>query len=111
MSSDLQRHFDLEMLNIYRRAKYKAGYTATRYFQMLNDHGGLETAKILINSATVSEGYTALYMRGRLDLTVEALIFDNPEWHSLFSQDELNIVRKRLMEYQYGPAMGEGKSS
>ena len=106
MNSDLQRRFDLEMVNIYRRAKYEAGYTATRYFQMLNDHGGLETAKILINSPTVSEGYTALYMRGRLDLTIEAMIFDNPDWQPLFSKEELNIVSKRLIEYQYGPAVG-----
>jgi hypothetical protein len=29
----------------------------------------------------VSEGCTALWERGRLDLTVEALIHDNPQWH------------------------------
>lgn len=45
---------------------------------MLHEHGGLQTARILIHAATVSEGYTALWERG-LDLTVEALIHDNPQ--------------------------------
>ena len=102
MSSDLQKRFDLEMLNIYRRAKFEAKYNATRFLHMLNEHGGLETARILINSSTVSEGYTALWERGRLDLTVEALIHDNPEWHVLFTKNELNIIRKRLADYCYG---------
>ena len=44
--------------------------------------------------------------RGRLDLTVEALIYDNTEWHPLFTEEELEIVRKRLIEYEYPPALG-----
>ena len=40
-------------------------------------------------------------MRGRLDLTVEAIIFDNPDYQTLFSKDELAIIKKRLTEYGY----------
>jgi len=104
MSSNLQRRFDLEMWNIYRRAKFEAKYNATRFLHMLYEHGGLETARILINASSVSEGYTALWERGRLDLTVEALIYDNPEWQKLFNKEELDIIRKRLVEYHYSPA-------
>ena len=49
----------------------------------------------------VSEGYTALWERGRLDLTVEAVIHDNPKWHPLFTQEDLAICAKRLREYRY----------
>lgn len=105
MGEDLQKRFDRAMLDIYRLAKLKAGYNATRYLRMLDEHGGLETAKILINAPTVSEGYTALYMRGRLDLTVEAVIFDNPEFQTLFTKDELEIIRKRLADYHYNTAL------
>jgi len=49
----------------------------------------------------VSEGYTALWERGRLDLTVEALIHDNPQWHSLFTPEELAICTERLTQYEY----------
>ena len=106
MSKDLNRRFDLVMLEIYRRAKLEVNYNATYFLRMLENHGGLETARILINSPTVSEGYTALYMLSRLDLTMEAMIFDNPEWQPLFTAKELEIVRKRLIDYQYGPALG-----
>jgi hypothetical protein len=97
----LLAEFDQEMLNVYQRAHSEANYNATRFLQMLHEHGGLETAKILLHSANVSEGYTALWERGRLDLTVEAVIHDNPKWHPLFTQDDLAICSKRLIEYRY----------
>lgn len=105
MKADLKERFNLAMWNIYKRAKYEAKYNATRYLQMLDENGGLETAHILINSSNVSDGYTALWERGRLDLTVEALIWDNPEYNKLFTEDELRIAKKRLIDYQYAPAL------
>ena len=105
MGGGLNERFNLAMRDIYKRARYEAKYNATRYLQMLNENGGMETARILINSSTVSDGYTALWERGRLDLTVEALIWDNPEYHELFTEAELRIVKKRLIDYKYPPAL------
>jgi hypothetical protein len=105
MKRESKATFQFAMRDIYRRALHEANYKATRYHRMLDDHGELETAHILINSPRVSEGYTALWERGRLDLTVEALIWDNPEYHELFTKDELRIVQKRLIDYQYAPAI------
>ena len=103
----LEENFHADMLNIYERAKSEAKYNATRYLHMVGENGGLETAKILIHANKVSDGYTALYMKKRLDLTVEALIFDNPKYHELFTDEELEICRKRLQAYQYLPALNE----
>lgn len=105
MDSSLKSKFDHEMYGIYRKAKKEVKYDAHRYFQMLEKHGGLETAHILINSPSESEGYTTLWELGRLDLTVEALIFDNPEYHSLFTTHELLSIKKRLRNYKYKQAM------
>ncbi len=99
------KRFEIQMSNIYRRAYHEANYKATRFLQMLEHHGGFETARLLIYSPTVSDGYTALWERGRLDLTVEAQIHDNPDYHPLFTDEELKIVHERLIEYKYGPAM------
>ena len=107
MKEDLNERFNLAMWNIYKRAKYEAKYNATRYLQMLDKNGGIETAHILINASTVSDGYTALWERGRLDITVEALIWDNPEYHELFTEDELRIAKKRLIDYQYIPGINK----
>lgn len=75
------------------------GYNASRFLQMVNDHGGIQAAHILINAPTVSEGYTALWERGRLDLTVESMVIRNGRFHSLFSSEELTICRDRLRQY------------
>jgi len=37
---------------------------------------GLQTSRILLHASAVSEGYTALWQRWRLDLTGEALIHE-----------------------------------
>src|SRR5580658_5787053 len=93
--------FDEEMFQIYQRAHSEANYSASRFMQMLHEHRRLETARILLHSANVSEGYTALWEQGRLDVTVEAVIHDNPKWHPLFTQEELAVCTNRLTEYEY----------
>lgn len=100
MKSDQERRFDAAMMGIFNRALEEAKYRATRYHQMLCDHGGLETAQLLLHSSHVSEGYTALWERKRLDLTVEALILE-PEWHELFTEEERAKAAKRLKDYGY----------
>ena len=101
--ADLEQRFDAAMMDVYHRARAEANYTATRFLQMLNEHRGLKTAQILLHANTVSEGYVALWERARLDLTVEAVIVEHPEWHPLFSDEELEIARNRLVEYEYQP--------
>ncbi len=104
--ADVEAQFNEAMFDIYRRAKEEAKYTATIFLQMLTDNGGLRTAKTLINSAKPSDGYTALYLRGRLDLTVEAIVMDNPRWHTLFEPEELQRAQKRLNDYHYEKTRG-----
>lgn len=101
MENSLEFQFNEAMLDIYRKAKSEAKYNAIRFLQMVTDHGGAEAAHILINSPTVSEGYTALWERGRLDLTVEAMILENKQFYELFSAEELEICRKRLSQFEY----------
>ena len=93
--------FDEEMFRIYQRALTEAEYNASRFLQMLYEHRGLETARILVRSTQASEGYEALWKRGRLDLTVEAVIHDNPKWHPLFTEEDLALCARRLEKYKY----------
>lgn len=87
-------------MGIYRRARDEAGYTATRFLNMVTEQGGLEAARTLLYAEGVSEGYAALFMRGRLDLTMEAMILE-PEWDELFTEEEREIAKKRLEQYGY----------
>jgi hypothetical protein len=99
----LEQQFTQAMFDIYRRAKTEAGYNATIFLQMISDRGGLDTAKKLINATKPSDGYTHLYERGYLKLTVEALVVENSKWHSLFTTEEIARAQKRLKDYGYEP--------
>lgn len=100
-TADMSKQFDEAMFGIYRKAKAEAGYTATTFYRMLSDRGGLDTAKYLINSRKSSDGYTELHMRGRLDLTVEALVVEDQRWRSLFLPEEIERAEKRLADCGY----------
>jgi hypothetical protein len=99
----LETDFDKAMMAIYTKARDEAGYTASIFHQMLIKDRGVLTAKKLINMRKPSDGYTALFERGRLDLTVEAVLVENAKWHPLFTQDDIRKAQKRLEEYQYTP--------
>ena len=101
MPTALEAEFHSAMEEIYRRAKEEASYNATAFKRMVAEHGGPETARRLINAQAVSDGYTALYLKGRLDLTVEAAVLETERFHALFTTEELEICRKRLNEYRY----------
>jgi len=98
---ELSKQFDAAMFKIYQRAKSEAGYNATIFLRMISERGGLATAKYLINAPRPSDGYTHLYERGRLDLTVEAMVVENARWHDLFTSEELAAANSRLKKYGY----------
>ena len=95
--------FENAMHDIYKRAKSEANYTASEFLNMLFKHGGLGTAKQLINSPKESLGYENLSERRRLDLSVEAVVVENAKWHFLFEPEEIQKARKRLRAYEYIP--------
>ena len=89
----LERALDGEMRLIYHRAKEEIGYNATRFLRMLQEHGGVETARRLLPE--MSDGFVTLWEHGRLDLTVEYLVLQS-KWHDLFTDDERKTARQRL---------------
>lgn len=95
MNQKLENQFYYAMIELYQRAQDECDYNSKRFLNVVNEHGGLETARILLNSTVVSDGYTAMWERQRLDLTVEAITL-KPEWKELFSNDERKIAKKRL---------------
>ena len=100
--------FERAMRDVYVRAKNEPNYTATYFLTMLGDHGGVGTAHRLLASSEASSGFTALFERGRLDLTVEAVVV-KPEFASLFTEDEIETARRRLNELGYrSPDAREG---
>lgn len=100
MTRALESQFHEAMLSIYERAKTECGYNATRFLRMVNDHGGLQASRILLHEPSISEGFTALWERGRLDLSMEVMILKS-HWNELFTEEERNIAQRRLSDANY----------
>lgn len=92
--------FERAMHSIYDRARKEANYSAKYFLRMLAEHGALGTARRLLRTPAVSDGFAALWERGRLDLTVEVLVIDT-RYADLFTEEELETTRQRLNQFGY----------
>jgi hypothetical protein len=81
------------MRRLYDDAK-AAGYNATYFVQMLDEHGGLETARRLVLRPAPSDGFTKLWEMKRLDLSVEALVLRS-EFRPLVGSEMVSAARRR----------------
>jgi len=75
-------------------------YPPSVYIKMVSDMGAVAAAKRLIKTATPS-GFTRMQKEGRLDLTTEAIIIDEPKWQPLFTSEEVNRAREVLQKCGY----------
>ena len=105
MSSQLERQFHQKMVEIYQRAASECGYRPTRFLQMVVERGGVAAARDLLRASRPAEGLSILWEHGRLDLSVEALVCEQP-WRSLFSENEIKEAQDRLRRLGY-EAWGE----
>lgn len=96
----IERQFNKAMRRIYVEGKEELGYNATRFLEMLDRDGGVTTAKRLLWSASPSDGFTVLWEKRRLDLSVEAHIV-LPEFESLFTQADRDRALDRLEQYDW----------
>ena len=97
--TDLETQFHEEMLRIYDEAT-QFDYYPTRFRQMVEEHGGLGAAKLLLTGGTPSSGFERLWEEGRLDLSVEALVLRTP-WAALFTESESREAERRLEGSDY----------
>ena len=94
----LEQEFQTAMLeDVYRAAVQRCHYNAKLFLEMVGRDGGVRTAKNLLRGAP-QYGFTELWERGALDLTVEHLVLQ-AKWRSLFSQAELQEAADRLSSY------------
>lgn len=98
MPHPLEASFNSAMMDLYYRARDEAHYNATRFLRMVGEQGGYQTALYLLHATSTSDGFAALWERGRLDLTVEALILQR-RWDDLFTDADRAIARERLRSY------------
>lgn len=99
MSSAIEADFHAAMLHIYDAAA-ELGYRPTYFLRMVQQRGGPEAARQLLDTPAPSEGFTRLWELGRLDLSVEAVVL-REEFRLLFTEHQVEVARRRLAEYRY----------
>ena len=100
MPSRAEQGFHSDMLAGVQRLKKEIGYNPTRFNQMVAEHGGPETVRLLLRGRDASDGFTTLWEHGRLDMSCEAIAL-LPWYQDLFSADELAVARHRLLEHNF----------
>ena len=91
--------FHNELLDMYRQVVDECPpFNPTRFLNLVGDLGGLVAAKQLLSMELAQSGLTELWMRKRLDLTMECRVLI-PKYRELFTQPELEEARRRLREY------------
>lgn len=90
------REFEREMVRAVDQLHREVGYNATRWRQMIADHGGAGAARRLLEGTDASDGFTRLWEAQQLDMSVEwfVLVYDD-----LFTDEEREIAYQRLRRY------------
>jgi hypothetical protein len=78
----------------------RIGYKPTGFMGMIANSNAFEAVRTLLHKREPSDGFSTLWEKGRLDLTVEAIVL-KPEWRGYFTEDERKIARRRLADVKY----------
>src|SRR5262245_55889536 len=71
------------------------GYNPTYWISMINRHGAVAAAKLLLEKDELQDGFLKLISMRRPNLTVEWAVLD-AHWSHLFHQKHLDAARRRL---------------
>lgn len=100
MSDNLGDEFHRAMIDIYQNALRDCTQKAAYFLQMVGSHGGVETAKKLLQSDDIEQASATLLECGRLDLMFEYLVLQ-PKYADLFTNEERTVARDRLKRYGF----------
>lgn len=101
VDASLEDRFHTAMLQLYYAcaARLKPPYFASRFLELVLEHGGKDAADRLLASPALAPVFAELCLRGPEHLTysVEHLVLQSP-WHALFSDEQRATARDRLLQ-------------
>jgi 5-methylcytosine-specific restriction protein A len=99
MPNDPHPELTVAMLDLYQQAIAIVSLH-DNFIDRLTRNYGLATATHYIQLPTATSGFTKLWEKGRLDLSVEALAL-HPQWYDLFDEVDLRRAYDRLSALQF----------
>ncbi|WP_407572825.1 hypothetical protein [Deinococcus altitudinis] len=103
MTEALEARFEQALLADAEQAR-SIGYNPHQFRRMVLEQGGVELAQKLLRTSGASYGFEVLREKGRLDLSMEALVVQTP-WKTLFTDEELMTAMERLRAGGYFPQL------
>ena len=97
--------YETRCIQVADEVEAALGRQVTRFRAMCAEHGAVQATKRLIHARRPSDTFSDLWTKGRLDLTVEAVILTERQWDPLFDDMDRAAARKRLQEYEWPPAL------
>lgn len=88
-----------KFITAWAAAREKAAALDVR-MRPVTPEDALKTARRTLSGSRLSDGFTALQGKGRLDLSLEALVIDK-RFTQLFTDEEANEALTRLLEAGY----------
>lgn len=76
-------------------AKRRIGYNPKIFIRMMHEHGAISTAKRLLASEKIQDGFYDLVTNNCIELAMESIILE-PEFSCLFTEAEVNEAKRRL---------------
>jgi hypothetical protein len=92
------RSFFGELLRLCDAWEREAEYVDSRWRQLVKKDGARDAVRQLLAKTRVSTAFARLEAAGKLELTVECLILQ-PEWRPLFTFEERDLARARLLDH------------
>jgi hypothetical protein len=95
----LEEQFHHAMIGVYENAK-EHDYFANYFKRMIDEYGGVQTAKRLLAKQEIQEGLMKLWEKHLLDQSMEALVIQE-RFKPLFTAEEIAEAQRRLEELGY----------
>lgn len=96
-------------MDVFKKAKPK--YSPTRFMEMLREYHAVKTAKRLLQDRKEPAKFTGLNklwelenvnkIPNALSCSLEAIIYNNEEYRSLFTEAEIDVCKERLEKLGY----------
>jgi hypothetical protein len=95
MAASREAEFHRAILDLDARTRKETGYKGHSLRQMIGLHGGYQAARHLLRNRgpALHEGLVSLYLEGRVDLSVEALVVSE-QWRHLFPAEQGEAQRR-----------------
>ena len=95
MNDNIDLELRTKFLEFYKEAARLYNFSSPIFIRMLNQHGALETARRLSNTATWQNGFDRIAKLGRTDLTVEHIILQE-KYRSYFTPMQLQNAQAKI---------------